>query len=62
MDTKDLCKRVLNSDLSDDDKIEIIIRLNGSVGSILQPYPYKGGEIIYKEAPYTEITCKGDIK
>lgn len=44
-EVKELCKRVLASNLTDEDKVEIIVRLNKSDNLTVQPPLYRDNEI-----------------
>ena len=41
MDIKELCKRVLKSNLSDEDKVEIIAKLNQTNSIVINQTPWK---------------------
>jgi hypothetical protein len=47
LELKELCKRVMKSNLSDDDKIEIITKLNQNNSNLVPSYPftYIGGTL-----------------
>lgn len=54
LELKELCKRVMKSNLSDDDKIEIITKLNQNNSNLVPSYP-----IVYPNDPIYQVHKKG---
>lgn len=46
-EVKELCKRVLASNLTDEDKVEIIVRLNKSDNLTVQPPLYRDNKLTH---------------